>query len=105
MVGDGDQLSCNSMCSQVQITLDNIPFHVDSYVLPMSRVDVVLGVQWLKTLALVLTVYSKLTMKFIWNEQEVQLQEMPEEGIEEISASQLKRLEAIHSIAVLYNLE
>lgn len=40
---------------------------VDLFLLPMDGTDVVLGIQWFKTLGKIVTDYTELSMKFIWN--------------------------------------
>ncbi|RDX99238.1 hypothetical protein CR513_17729, partial [Mucuna pruriens] len=55
------------------LTLGGQLFHIDLYILQFSGVDLVLGVQWLKTLGPVLTDYETLIMKFIKDDDVVQL--------------------------------
>ncbi|KAH1250154.1 hypothetical protein GmHk_05G013373 [Glycine max] len=67
MVGNGHQLECNTICEEIPVTIQAHNFHVDLYVLPISGANVVLGVQWLKSLGPVLTDYNTLLMKFFHN--------------------------------------
>lgn len=64
MVGNGQHLHCDQLCEAVTITIKRIQFVVDLHVLPLCGANVVLGVQWLKTLGPIMTDYSALTMKF-----------------------------------------
>ena len=50
MVGNGEFLECTGCYKQVAITIQNINFHIDCFVLPIKGADLVLGVQWLKSL-------------------------------------------------------
>ena len=65
-------------------------FQVDLHVLPIRGADVVLGVQWLKALGLVLTDYT--AMKFIYNDQLIELVGDRDSSLQMISPSQLRRL-------------
>lgn len=56
MVGNGQQLDCNSICEAISISIQAIEFWVDLYILPISDTNVVLGVQWFKSLGLVLKI-------------------------------------------------
>ena len=64
-VGNGDELKCQQTCPNIEVTIQQHAFVIDFHVLPICGVDLVLGVQWLKTLGPVLTDYTTLTMKFM----------------------------------------
>lgn len=66
-VGNGEELQCNQVCTNISVKIQKHDFQVDFHVLPIRGADVVLGVQWLKSLGPVLTDYTALTMKFIYN--------------------------------------
>ena len=66
MVGNGQYLECTSICDAIDIQIQDHTFTIDLHVLPVSGANVVLGVQWLKTLGPVLTDYSSLTMQFFY---------------------------------------
>ena len=68
MVGSGAYLYCQGMC-RVPVTIQNIVFLVDFYVLPIEGVELVLGVQWLQQLGPILFDYNTLTMGFFWGDQ------------------------------------
>lgn len=73
MVGNRDQLNCDSKCTQVPVELGNIQFIIDFYALPISGTEIVLVIQWPKTLDPMLNDYSNLTMQFKWQGQDVKL--------------------------------
>ncbi|XP_058755573.1 uncharacterized protein LOC131628770 [Vicia villosa] len=50
MVGNGSHLQCEGICSNVQILLQNKPFTLPFYLLPIEGADIVLGMAWLRTL-------------------------------------------------------
>jgi len=64
MVGNGQHLLCNSLCEAITIDIQATKFIIDLHVLPISSANVVLSVQWLKSLGPVLTDYNTLCMKF-----------------------------------------
>lgn len=74
MIGNGDQLVCNTQCLNVPVLLSNTPFTIDFFILPISGADLVLGVQCLKTLGLIITDYSTLQMEFTWHYEKIILQ-------------------------------
>jgi len=65
MVGNGHTLDCHLLCEATLITIQDITFNVDLHVLPLCEANLVLDVQWLKSLDPVLTDYNTLSMKFI----------------------------------------
>ncbi|XP_073152993.1 uncharacterized protein [Henckelia pumila] len=70
-MGNGQHLWCDRMCSQVSLILQGHEFHIDLYVLPILGLDVVLGMQWLRTLGPCLHDHEALTMEFSWNNQKI----------------------------------
>jgi hypothetical protein len=58
LVGNGEELKCDTICQQLDLLVGSHQFCVDLFVLPLSGADIVLGVQWLKTLGPVLTDYE-----------------------------------------------
>jgi hypothetical protein len=77
---------------------------VDLFVLPLSGAEIVLGVQWLKTLGPVLTNYDTLTMKFLQNGSVVELQGEPKPCLLDSSLHQLRRLVATQALDSIYQL-
>ena len=65
MVGNGHTLDYHLLFEASMITIQDITFCVDLHVLPLCETNLVLGVQWLKSLGPVLTDYNKLSMKFM----------------------------------------
>ncbi|XP_028215247.1 uncharacterized protein LOC114397402 [Glycine soja] len=91
-VGNGEELQCNQVCPKVAVHIQAHTFLVDFHILPICGADVVLGVQWLKSLGPVLTDYATLTMKFIYNDKLIELKGDRDANIDQISPSQLRRL-------------
>jgi hypothetical protein len=98
LVGNGELLPCTTMCSQVTLSLGLHKFVLDLFVLPLSGAELVLGVQWLKTLGPIVTDYEKLTMSFSKDGETVHLAGVPKPGPEEANLHQLHRLVETHAI-------
>ncbi|XP_040868642.1 uncharacterized protein [Glycine max] len=88
-VGNGEELQCHQLCPDVPVNIQDHEFTVDFHVLPFCGANVVLGVQWLKSLGPVLTDYTSLTMKFIYAGKLIELTGERDKNMEQISASQL----------------
>nr|GMD14187.1 Transposon Ty3-G Gag-Pol polyprotein [Ipomoea batatas] len=73
-IGNGDSLPCNMLCKSTPLKLQDHEFAVNFFVLPIQGPDVVLGVQWLQELGKITHDYSKLTMEFSWQGQNIFLQ-------------------------------
>jgi hypothetical protein len=68
-VADGNRMKCQGRFEQVQVILQNIPFSLTLYSIPITGLDLVLGVQWLEQLGPVVCNWKKLTMDFWWKNQ------------------------------------
>lgn len=92
MVGNGHQLHCHLLCETVTVRVQDVVFFVDHHMLPLCGVNLMLGMQWLKTLGPLLTDYNDLTMKFIYGEQLIELKGDTESTLHLITPPQLHRL-------------
>ncbi|VFQ73441.1 unnamed protein product, partial [Cuscuta campestris] len=102
-VGNGDSLICRSRCNQVSMRVQNHMFTVDLFVLAVHGHNIVLGVQWLRSLGKITHDYSKMTMEFLWHDQPVLLcgEETP---VKAISLQQLQNMQAAESIGECFEL-
>jgi len=105
LVGNGEELQYTMMCSQAPLFLGAREFRVNLFVLPLSGAELVLGVQWLKTLGLILTYYNNLTMSFTRNGTRIHLSGVPKPPPEVTSLHQLQRLVSTDSIDICLQLE
>lgn len=92
IVGNGQQLECNCLCEAITITIQATQFMVDLHVLPIVGANVVLSVQWLKSLGPILTNYNSLCMKFFHAGNFVELKGDTETTLNSLSSSQFHRL-------------
>jgi len=104
LVGNGEELNCLFMCQQIALNIDSHLFSVDLFVLPLSGAEMVLGVQWLRTLGPTLTDYEHLTLAFCRDSKIIQLMGQPKPGLEESSLHQLKRLISTNATDTLLQL-
>lgn len=86
MVGNGNEIECHQICPQVKIHIQSHTFTVDLHVLPLSGADIVLGVQWIKSLGPILTDYNDLSMKFLKNGKMIELRGERDGGLHLITA-------------------
>jgi len=50
MVGNGNEVDCHRICPGITIHVQGCVFMMDLHVLPLCGADIVLGVQWIKSL-------------------------------------------------------
>lgn len=105
LVGNGEELHCSTICPQVCIELGPHKFWVDLFVVPLRGAELVLGVEWLKTLGPVVTDYNALTMAFMKEGQLVQLQGEAQTNLEEATLHQLRLLVSTQAIDTFYQIQ
>ncbi|GAU31589.1 hypothetical protein TSUD_54120 [Trifolium subterraneum] len=105
LVGNAEELQCTTLCPQIPLLLGSHQFTVDLFVLPISGAELVLGVQWLKTLGPIITDYDKLTMSFCKEGQQVLLTGVPKASPEEANIHQLQRLLSTNAIDTFFHLQ
>lgn len=73
MVGNGHQLHCHLLCEAIPVCVQDVTFSINLHILTLCGANVVLGMQWLKSLGHVLTDYNALSMKFFSGGQIIEL--------------------------------
>ncbi|GKB94316.1 ty3-gypsy retrotransposon protein [Tanacetum coccineum] len=58
MIGNGSHLHCQGFCQTVPLYLQNTPFTMPFFILPIAGADVVLGMQWLGSLGPIVADFS-----------------------------------------------
>lgn len=66
-IANGDTLPCLGCCKSVVLQLQNFQFMVGLYILPLGGCDIVLGVDWLRSLGTILWNFAELNMQFSFN--------------------------------------
>lgn len=104
MVGNGSVLDCRQVCSATNLLIQGHSFTVTLRVLPLSGADIVLGVEWLRTLGPIIIDYTSFTMHFTHLGQPVTLHADVQFNTDPISAHQVKRMIHTHSTSGLFHL-
>ena len=102
-VANGERLKCHGRFERVPVLLQGIPFLLTLYELPITGLDLVLGVQWLETLGSVVCNWRHLTMEFKWEHQVRKLQGTHHQHIQTASLKELtKELRQGQSLFAVY---
>ena len=64
MVADGKTIKCVGKCHNINLSMGEYVLKSPIISIPMGGVDVVLGVQWLQSLAMISFNFQELFMKF-----------------------------------------
>ena len=64
-VANGEQLKCQGRFDDLLVNLQGTRFHLTLFSLPLSGLDLVLGIQWLEMLGSMVCNWKLSTMKFI----------------------------------------
>lgn len=73
-VANENPLKCQGRFEHVQVVLQGIPFSFTLYSLPLTGLDLALGVQWLEQLGTMVCNWKKMTMEFQWKNKAQKLQ-------------------------------
>ena len=102
MVGNGQYLHCNQICTAVSIVIQGIHFIIDLHVLPLCGANVVLGVQWLWSLGPILTDYTTLSMKFMHEGRTIELKGDDTSALQPLSVPQARHLVQTYDPSACY---
>lgn len=104
VVGNGNELACHQLCPGVELHIQDQTFIVDLHVLPLCGVDLVLGVQWLKSLGPDLTDYNDLTFKFFHHGKIIELKGHSDSDLHTVTPNQLRRITQTDSASVFLHI-
>lgn len=104
LVDNGNEVESCTVCRNVVVQVQGHLFMVDLHVLPLCGVDVVLRVQWLKSLGPVLTDYSTLTMKFVHHGSLIELKSNSDVPLSAVSPPQLRHLTQTQSVSAFFHI-
>ena len=90
-VADGHPLRCHGAYQKVAIELAGEIFIVDFYGLPLSGLDVVLGVSWLEKLGPILCDWKAQSMKFKWAEKQIEVHGLHRGPIGKVQSREIER--------------
>ena len=91
-VANGDALKAHELCELVQWESQGLVQFTDFMVLPLQGCDVVLGIQWLRTLGPIIWDFSALSMQFDYQGQKITLRGLQSGVIHYASKKQLSRM-------------
>lgn len=92
MISNGNKLLCPRVSKDVKMFLQSILFSMDFYILHIQGAEIVLGIQWLKTLGPITVDYFVLYVQFPHKNQLVTLQELCDLESHIIEHHQLQKL-------------
>ncbi|XP_058757747.1 uncharacterized protein LOC131631003 [Vicia villosa] len=102
MVGNGSKLHCSGLCPQVPITLQNNLFTIPFHLLPIEGADVVLGMEWLRTLGPLVADFSIPKISFSHNNNDITITGDPKSLPTHSSYNQLCHLLDTDSVASIH---
>jgi hypothetical protein len=73
-VANGERLQSYGICKDTTVDIQGEEFVMDCYTLPLEGFDVILGIQWLKSLGPIIWNFVALSMAFLRQGQSVRLQ-------------------------------
>ncbi|XP_019450597.1 PREDICTED: uncharacterized protein LOC109352871 [Lupinus angustifolius] len=104
MVGNGAHIYCTGLCSNTPVRMQNQLFHIPLYLLPIKGADIVLGIEWLRTLGPVTSDFAIPSMTFRVGNDTITLQGDNASPILPSSLHQLTRFLSTDSIASLHTI-
>lgn len=68
-VANGNRVSCTDLCALVPMIIGQEEFQVGCFTIPLDGFDLILGIQWLRTLGPIVWDFELLTVSFWWINQ------------------------------------
>ncbi|KAH9696704.1 hypothetical protein KPL71_023279 [Citrus sinensis] len=90
-VANGEKLACQGKFEKIQILIQDISFSLTVYALPISGLDLVLGIQWLEELGTVECNWKSLTMNFNWNNRPRHLQGLNPQSLQTATITEVNK--------------
>lgn len=90
-VADGHPLRCRGAYRKVKLQLAGEDFTVDFYSLPLSGLDVVLGVSWLEKLGPIVCDWKAQYMRFEWAGKKIEIHGLLREQIKKAQSDEIER--------------
>lgn len=103
-VANGDAVYSSGKCSDLPLKMQGKIYIADFYMLTLGGCDAVLGVQWMRTVGLILLDFNKLRMEFKLGDQQHCLQGIPPSGNTLIKGTKFGRANMIKSKGIVIQL-
>ncbi|KAJ9544404.1 hypothetical protein OSB04_024111 [Centaurea solstitialis] len=84
-LGDGHAVFVNQRCRDLSVVISGCDFLFDALLFEMGQLDLILGIEWLKTLGEVIHNWEKQTMRFQWKGTSVFIQGLSEAEVQQAS--------------------
>ncbi|XP_073149101.1 uncharacterized protein [Henckelia pumila] len=65
-LGDGGRITCQGVCKKLCVELDQCDVTIEGYLFDLGGIDLILGVDWLRTLGDIMLNWQKMQMQFSW---------------------------------------
>jgi hypothetical protein len=85
-------MTCTSMCNNFQWSMQGVAFVTYVFTLDLKNCDMILGIQWLAKLKTIVCNYDEMWMAFMWQGQEVFINEDDLVLVETVRFKQLNGL-------------
>jgi len=92
MVGNEGKIACKGTCHNVKLSMGHYTLKSDMYTLPLGGCDIVLGVQWLRTLGTMQWNFAELWMTFQIDEQEHTLKGLQGGPLQIVSSHHMEKI-------------
>lgn len=99
MVGNGDRLTCNGLCPQVPLKIQDHTFTIPCYLIAIEGADVVLGLDWLSTLGPISADFATSSLSFKYHNAPITLTANHSANAHLSSYNTLQHLSHTNSIA------
>ncbi|KAK9081672.1 hypothetical protein Syun_030890 [Stephania yunnanensis] len=103
-VGNGDSLHCAGFCKNVSLSLGSFDCTLDLHVLSLYGADVVLGVQWLKSLGRTTFDYNDLYLEFFRGSDCYRLMGLRPSSCMQLFFAQLQKITKSNGVAGFFHL-
>lgn len=90
-VADGHPLRCRGSYRNVTTELGGVSFRIEFFVLPLTGLDVVLGIQWLETLGPIVCDWKAHYLKFMWAGEEKVVHGLQTKTIAQAHTDEIRR--------------
>jgi len=102
MVGNGAFINYQGLCPSVNISFQDSTFCIPFYLLPIEGADVVLGIEWLRTLGPITSDFSIPSIAFTHHNQHITLQATTTTLATPASYHQFCQFLSIHAVASIH---
>jgi hypothetical protein len=92
IIANGGSMKCGGRCENIRVRIGNYHLKSHMFAIDMGDCDIVLGVEWLRTLGPILMDFKELTMKFQHEGQRYQFQGLATGSPEIISSHRMENL-------------